>query len=171
MKNNIKITAAIVAMLFGAGIGYTNLEDSLPEHPIKEYRFRSLERDLYVTFHHSATSGQSLNEIATYHVEKKGWPGVAYHFAINWEGEVFQLQKLEEITYHSKGHNTESIGIVFVGNFQEKQLPDKAVESAECLLAALNESLNIIGVRPHRQVRATLCPGDFADNKLKYLYR
>jgi len=170
MKTRKGITLILTTLLLGAGILFNNIEDELPTNPLKEYSFRSLDRDLYITFHHSATKGQSIEEIATYHVEQKGWPGIAYHFAINWEGDVFQLQKLDEITYHSKGRNTESIGIVFVGNFQEKDLPDVAVESAECLVMGLKESLNIVGVRGHRDVRATLCPGDFAYSKIKYLF-
>ena len=158
-------------LLVTAGITFTNIESELPQHPIKEYRFRSLDRDLYITFHHSATKGKTLQDIATYHVEEKGWPGVAYHFAINWKGDVFQLQKLEEITYHSKGHNTESIGVVFIGNYQEIELPDVAVESAECLIMGLKESLNIIGVRGHKDVRNTLCPGKFAYDKLEHLFK
>jgi len=169
--NKWKVITAIVAMLTAAGIGYIDISNDLPEHPIKEYKFRSLDRPLYITFHHSATKGQSLNEIAKYHVEKKGWPGIAYHFAINWKGEVFQLQDLDEITYHSQGHNTESIGIVFVGNFQEKDLPDEACESAQKLVEGLESSLNIVGVRGHRDVKATLCPGDSAYAKIKHLFK
>lgn len=158
-------------MLTAGGISYINIENNLPSHPLKEYNFRSLDRPFYVVFHHTATKGATLSKIAKYHVEKKGWPGIAYHFAINWKGDVFQLQKLDEITYHSKGHNAESIGIVFVGNFQEKDLPIKAVKSAEALLQGLEKTLNIVGVKGHRDIRATLCPGDYAYKKIKHLFK
>jgi hypothetical protein len=168
--SNWRVITALIAVLTAAGVGYVNIEDDLAEHPVKEYKFRSLDRPLYITFHHSATKGQSLREIAEYHVEERGYPGIAYHFAINWEGQVFQLQDLEEITYHSKGRNTESIGVVFVGNYQERDLPDEAVVSAELLVQGLRKSLDIVGVRAHRDVRATLCPGDSAYSKIRHLF-
>lgn len=170
MKPNSKIAALIVSFLIGAGVTYYNVEDQLPVSPLTEYKFRSLDKPLYVTFHHTAAENLDLKNIATYHVEQKGWPGIAYHFAIDPQGQVFQLQKLEEITYHSAGHNTGSIGVVFLGNFQNKHLSKEAVDSAECLLMGLDEALTIKGVRGHRDVRATLCPGDYAYADLQYLF-
>tara|TARA_R110001632_G_scaffold71644_1_gene166135 strand:- start:2616 stop:3131 length:516 start_codon:yes stop_codon:yes gene_type:complete len=170
MINKKNALIFILSFLSIGGISYFNIEDELPVHKTKKYKFRSLDRPLYITFHHTATKGNTLKQIANYHVEQRGFPGIAYHFAINSKGEVFQLQQIDEISYHSKGRNTESLGIVFIGNYQDDDLSKEAIRSGETLVNALKESLCIIGVRGHRDVRNTLCPGDKAYQKIKYLF-
>ena len=80
-----------------------------------EFKIRSLDRPLYITLHHTATKGQTLKQIANGHIER-GFPEIAYFAAINWEGEMFQINEIDEISWHDSGQNTNSIGIVFVGN-------------------------------------------------------
>lgn len=169
MRDNWKISAMLSLMLVGAGFGYYYVEDELPKHPEKEYKFRSLEGEFEIFTHHSATEDQSLEQMAEYHISK-GWGGIAYHFAVIENGDVKQTESLNKITYHTKGHNTKGISIMLVGNFQEREVPDIMIESVECLIQGLEQSLNIVGVGGHRNVRNTLCPGDYATEQLKHLY-
>ncbi len=167
----IKTTAAIIALLLATVLGVNNLTESLPRNPDgSKFKIRSLDRPLYITLHHTATKGQTLQQIAKGHIER-GFPEIAYFAAINWEGDMFQMNEIDEISWHDSGQNTNSIGIVFVGNYEEIDLPDEAVKSAEKLIEFLEDHLNIIGVRYHGQTSSTLCPGKYAIKKIKYLLR
>ncbi|MFC5046889.1 peptidoglycan recognition family protein [Aquimarina hainanensis] len=157
----------VLAIVF-ASMGVVNLTDSLPKNETKKYRKRSLDRPLYITYHHTASKGQSLKRIAQGHLHR-GFPEIGYCFAIGWDGKIYQLNDVNEISWHDSGNNTNSIGIVFVGNYHEKELPDAALQSAKRLQDSLSAYLNIVGVRYHRQTSPTACPGKYAIKKLKPL--
>ncbi len=170
MKN--KIIGGILGILglVFTSIGVINLKDSLPKSKTKQYRNRSLKRPLYITYHHTASEGQTINQIAKGHLGR-GFPEIGYCFAIGWDGKIYQLNDINEVTWHDSGHNTNSIGIVFVGNYHEKELPEAALRSAKRLQDSLSTYLNIIGVRYHRQTSPTACPGKYAIKKIQPLLR
>uniref|UniRef100_UPI0024929DEA peptidoglycan recognition protein family protein n=1 Tax=Aquimarina algiphila TaxID=2047982 RepID=UPI0024929DEA len=168
MKN--KVIGGIIGVLgvVFASMGVINLTDSLPKSETKNYRKRSLERPLYITYHHTASKGQSLKQIARGHLHR-GFPEIGYCFAIGWDGTIYQLNDVNEISWHDSGHNTNSIGIVFVGNYHEKELPDAALQAAKRLQDSLSVYLNIVRVRYHRQTSPTACPGKYAIKKIQPL--
>jgi hypothetical protein len=171
MNQKAKITATAIALILSAVLGVTNLTQELPKNPNgREYKIRSLDQPFYITLHHTASKGQTLKQIARGHIQR-GFPEIGYFAAINYKGEIFQLNDINEISWHDSGENTRSIGIVFVGNYQEKELPDAAYNSAKKLINELSNCLNIIGVRYHGQTSATLCPGKYAIEKIKPLLR
>ena len=47
----------------------------------------------------------------------RNWPRIAYHFVIEKDGSVEQVNALNDVTWHCAGQNTHSIGIMLVGNF------------------------------------------------------
>ncbi len=170
MKN--KIISGVLGVLGTVFLtmGVVNLKDDLPKSSTKVYKKRSLDRPLYITFHHTASKGQSLKQIAQGHLHR-GFPEIGYCFAIGWDGTIYQLNDIDEISWHDSGNNTNSIGIVFVGNYHEKELPDAAFNSAKKLTDSLSKYLNIVGVRYHRKTSATLCPGQYAIKKIQPLLR
>lgn len=124
-----------------------------------------------VVWHHSATSGQPIKSIAQFHVEFRGWPGIAYHYGIDESGVVYIFNGPEKLTYHSKGYNKNNIGVVLIGNFEEKELPDKMLNSAIELNKYLKDEFNLKHAWLHNQTKATACPGKNASKKLKpHLY-
>lgn len=170
MNEQIRKIALLLSAMMVATLGVNNLTEDLPKNPDgSEFKIRSLDQPMYITIHHTATKGQSLKQIAQGHIER-GFPGIGYFAAINWEGQMYQLNDIDQISWHDSGENLRSIGIVLVGNFQERDLPDKAVESLEVLIDFLEDHLNIVGVRGHRDTSATLCPGDYAYAKIKHLF-
>lgn len=170
MKNNKLTSIGVVLLTIFSAMGVYNYTNTLPKSDTKKYATRSLDRPLYITFHHTATKGQTIRQIAKGHLHR-GFPEIGYHFAIGWDGKIYQLNKIEEISWHDSGQNTNSIGVVFIGNYQEKKLPDKAYYAAKTLVDSLSRHLTIKGVRYHRMTSPTLCPGQYAIQKIKPLLR
>lgn len=149
--------------------GETVSTKELVTHITKEYGTRNLKDSLYITIHCSAgPKNQKIENIAAYHVNDRGWPGVGYHSAINYDGDIFLLNDLEKVTYHNAGENTISIGICFIGNYDEYILSDEQIDSLKLLLDALCKTLPIKGIRGHRDVPGAnkTCPGNYAYKQL-----
>lgn len=185
MKNRILKTLAALILAASSGVAihnYTGTDISLPDGSIipseqltesltKTYKNRQQSNNLYITIHHTAGSEKaSLESIAKFHVEKRGWPAIAYHIAINQAGDIHFLNEIEEITYHDSGQNTNSIGIVLVGNFEDYEPSKNMVESVKLVTDALCKSLNIKGIRGHKDTSPTLCPGTYAYSEFKNLF-
>lgn len=139
-----------------------NITDSLPVHSSKVYGSRSLDQVRYLVVHHSATTSGSPQAFANHHVNTNGWPGIGYHFVIQPDGQVYQTNDLNTISYHVKNNNTKSIGICMTGNFDVgDSAPTQAQYSSLVSLLAdlksdLGTHLNIVG---HRDLQVKACPG------------
>jgi len=182
-----RATQLVIAALFtlGSGVGiynFTGTDVTLPNGEViktgkltesltKHYQERNIEDSLYITIHHTAGSkNQSLESIAKFHVEMNGWPAIAYHIAINDDGDINFLNDIEERTYHDSGENTVSIGVVLVGNYEEDLPSEDMIKSVKLVTDALCQSLKIKGIRAHRDTSPTLCCGINAYVKLKDVF-
>ena len=185
MKNRILKLLAALLISGGTGVAVYNntgtditLEDGTVLHSkdlakslTKHYQLRNIEDSLYITIHHTAgNKDQSLESIAKFHVEMRGWPEIAYHIAINDDGDIHFLNEISERTYHDSGQNTNSIGIVLVGNYEDYEPSDDMLESTKLVTDALCQIMKIKGIRGHRDTSPTLCPGTYAYNDLKNLF-
>ena len=173
-----RILQLLAGLIIGGGSGvavYNNTEsditlyngqviesNELTKSLTQKYSYRVTD-SLYITIHHTAANkDQSLESIAKFHVEKRGYPAIAYHIAINEEGDIHFLNEIEKRTYHDSGQNTNSIGIVLVGNYEENEPSEEMIESVELITDALCKTVKIIGIRAHRDTSPTLCCGKFA---------
>ena len=101
MKRLVWIVALVLLFViltgFKSGFRIRNIASSLPKHPDLQYDKRRLDQIDQVIIHHSATPVRASPEsIARYHVgpnhiSSEGIPGIAYHFLINFSGQVFQV--------------------------------------------------------------------------------
>lgn len=125
-----------------------------------------------VYVHHSVTKSYGPNATlkediaAARTVENVGQErfggGSSYTFGITEAGRVFLLLGEDRIGAHTKGHNTDAIGIVFIGKFDKKPPSQKAIDAFEWLIADLTRRKKITrtaSIRGHRDVVATSCPG------------
>lgn len=175
MKNNILRLIAIAILGTGSyGVynysgtdiilpnGEVIVSHDLPQSLTKHYRDRDISDSLTIVIHHSAGSkDQPLDNIAKFHVEKRGWPEIAYHIAINDAGDISFLNEIEEKTYHNSIDNTNTIGIVVLGNYQDYEPSEKAIKSIKAVTDALCMTLKIKGIKGHRDYKATACPGTY----------
>jgi len=180
MKN--RVIALIVGLLSTGGIaiynytgtdiiltnGETIVSHDLPKSLTKHYKLRNIDDSLTIVIHHTAApKDQSLENIAKFHVEKRGWPAIAYHVAINDKGDINFLNDIEEKTYHNSADNTNTIGIVVLGDYETEEPSYDALVSIKAVTEAICETLKIKGIKGHRDYKSTLCPGKNLYNRLK----
>lgn len=70
-----------------------------------------------IIFHCSATKeGQAftVKDIDRWHKDR-GWKGIGYHYVIYLDGSVHPGRPLEEVGAHTLNHNSNSIGVCYIG--------------------------------------------------------
>ena len=137
-----------------------DLTAKLPKGRGKSYAKRELDQIDRIVIHHSATDDGSPEAYARYHVESRGWPGIGYHFVIQKDGGIYQTNRLDTISYHVSGQNTNSIGICLTGNYDKQQPPAVQFQACAQLIAALRQNfVQELDLRAHADFSAKSCPG------------
>lgn len=146
--------AETLAKVFGAK--FADLRATLPKHATLRYATRPASQVKRIVVHHGGSAVTTWQNIARYHVQSKGWPGIGYHFGIDPDGKVNWLNDITTHSYHAGDANSDSIGICFNGDYSTI-LPTDAALEAYAKLAAIFK-LPAFG---HRDVSAgTVCPGN-----------
>lgn len=154
--------------------------NDLPWHETRKWSKRALAKISQVVVHQSLTSyeNSTIENINKYHItpgpenhlSPNGAPHIAYHFGLDKEGAVFQLNNLSHTTWHVKGMNTISIGIMLLGDFtgpsyegSDQKPTRKQLINLEKLLDFLveKEDLNVTktDVYGHNNFGKDNCPG------------
>lgn len=156
-------------------IEYSNVADWIDP---RVKRFKKLSKAegapaFKVVWHHSVTASDlTAGEICGI-TDDRFAMGCSYVASIHENGKVIQVNDFEEYTASVGNMNSQVISFVFVGNYQENELPDVMLKSA-CMLKyalekydELNDDFEIEGFYLHRDFKNTLCPGDNAVRQLK----
>lgn len=119
-----------------------------------------------VYLHHSVTraTASPCDDTATIEriLDQRGLEG--YNYVIHPSGVVSELAG-ERRGEHTYGKNSTSIGICFVGNFDNEQITMAAIVAASRTINLLRlkgdlvADLDALQILHHRQVRSTACPG------------
>lgn len=64
----------------------------------------------------------TVESIRRYH-KSLGWHDIGYHYVIYPDGSVHAGRPVEEVGAHCPGHNTQSIGIAYVGGLDATATP------------------------------------------------
>lgn len=129
-----------------------------------------------IIIHCSATPigrDYTVEDIDKWH-KAKGWKGIGYHYVIYLDGSVHKGRPEEEIGAHCKGHNSNSIGICYIGGLDEFGEPedtrtDKQKEALIVLLKALKAKYPDATIHGHREFAAKACPCFDAKEEYKSL--
>ena len=121
-----------------------------------------------IVIHHSAgPAWQNAENIHAAHRDGNGWVGIGYHYCINDAGEIQIGRPRDAIGAHAAGHNSNTIGICVIGNYDMIEPSRDQIESLSMLIAALcydySVEINEHTILGHCDLDATACPG-------KYLY-
>ena len=131
-------------------------------HRMRDLPFQNVKE---VVFHHSAGSVNSTAAgINHYHMNGRGWAGIAYHYIIRGSGEIQEGRPLDKEGVHAaRPANGESWAICLLGNFENHPPTKEQYQSAQWLYWELKGMKGDITPSVHKDHMATLCPGKHFD--------
>ena len=112
-----------------------------------------------------------VKEIRQWHVEERGWKDVGYNYVVRRSGVVEPGRPLNQIPAHTVGHNSNSIGICWVG--RDRPTYDQRQALWELVLDLLDTfELQVSDVYGHKELApgGKTCPNldcDVFRNELK----
>jgi N-acetylmuramoyl-L-alanine amidase len=131
-----------------------------------------------IIIHCSATK-QSLDvgveEIRKWHMKGNGWKDIGYHYVIRLDGSIEKGRPIEQVGAHTSGHNSDSIGICYVGGVDNANKPKdtlnpKQEKSLEALVKKLRERWPKLTISGHNDyTNAKACPSFKVSERLKHL--
>ena len=117
-----------------------------------------------------------VEDIRQWHTsEPRNWSDIGYHFVIRRDGTIETGRDVDKIGSHCLGHNTNSIGICYVGGkADDGSVEDNRTNEQKRALAALLINLEIIHpmveVKGHNQLTDKKhCPGYNVQEDLKLI--
>ncbi|XP_040903069.1 peptidoglycan recognition protein 5 [Toxotes jaculatrix] len=97
------------------------------------------------------------------HMTERGFDDIGYNFLVAGDGTVFEGRGWGVVGAHTKGNNHDSLGIAFMGNFNNDTPSKEAILSVKQLLQSgvcqgfLHKEFSLFG---HRDLGDTECPGE-----------
>lgn len=125
-----------------------------------------------ITHHAVSNKSHTVEDVDVWH--KARWNGfttrfftnkagefyhVGYHYVIDWDGTVTQTRFDTEEGAHTIGMNNKSIGVCFMGNFDEYYPSIEQVNAWNELYRRLQLSYPNIPTQPHRAYANKSCHG------------
>ena len=119
-----------------------------------------------IIVHCSATrEGQDIDAstIDEWH-KARGWSGIGYHFIVKLNGSIEYGRMVDKVGAHCKGHNTNSIGVCYIGGVENDGKTPKDTRTSEQIaslltllrfLKLLHPDASIYG---HRDFANKACP-------------
>ncbi|CAH0595325.1 unnamed protein product [Chrysodeixis includens] len=110
-----------------------------------------------------------MRNMQTVHQLTNGWQDIGYNFAVGGDGSVYEGRGWEAVGAHAVGYNTQSIGVVMIGDFVSNLPPANMLQTLKDFIAVgvelgyISPNYRLIG---HRQVSATECPGRALFNEI-----
>jgi len=125
-------------------------------HPIKIIIHHSLTRD---------SDSVSWGAISHYHRAVRGWRDIGYHAGcedVNGRIECLFGRPWHIEGAHTQGHNRDSLGFCFVGNFDEVEPgANRLVEAVVRVIApwCMQFDIDPENIRGHNEFSSKTCPG------------
>ncbi len=96
--------------------------------------------------------------------KQKGWSGIGYHYVVDLDGTVEPGREESKVGAHCTGHNTNSIGVVYVGGVatdgktaKDTRTPLQKAALVK-LLTELKHRYPNAAIHGHRDFAAKACP-------------
>lgn len=128
-----------------------------------------------ITHHAVSPTSHTAQDVDAWH--KVRWPGftseiyetpqgkpyhVGYHYVIEWNGNIIKTRGEQEEGAHCIGMNTQSIGVCFIGNFDNHMPSASQEKSFRQLYSGIYERWGIppSEILPHRRYANKSCHGN-----------
>ena len=119
-----------------------------------------------IILHCSATPegrDYTVADIDRWH-KQRGWQGIGYHYVVYRDGSVHPGRPVEQIGAHTSGHNTNSIGVCYIGGVAaDGETPKDTRTPAQ--RAALRDLVELLRaeypgatIHGHREFANKACP-------------
>jgi len=148
-----------------------NITNQLKQHPALHFETRPLNQIRRIIIHHTAIPPEiGADRIANYGVDKKGWPGIRYHYFITGSGQIQQTNELVTLSTHAGPFSAESIGIGVAGDFTNAIPAPAQLEAAGQLIGWLigKFGLSVQDVTGFKELVNTQSPGLQWDSGMRW---
>jgi hypothetical protein len=127
-----------------------------------------------LTVHHTAgamnsdawkPTANALEGIRGFHAGSaatdRHWADIAYHFAVDRAGRVWQARPLVYQGAHARGHNEHNLGIVLLGDFETQSPSAAQLWSLGAFISFVRTlyQIPLPGIYTHGELGQTSCPG------------
>ena len=94
---------------------------------------------------------------------QRGFNGIGYHYVVELDGHIAQGRPVHLAGAHCKGHNSNSIGVVYVGGLDAdgRAADTRTAAQRNALIALLSQLRRIYpgaAIHGHRDFAAKECP-------------
>lgn len=168
-------------------LGYSRIVEADENGDKYKWPLQYPEKIEKIIIHHTATSGnldnpsQAIRDIYHYHAVTRGWGDIGYNYIVDQQGKIYEGRYGGEgvIGAHSGPGNHGSIGIAFLGNYQDNDVPEDALVNTSQFIY---KKAKIHGINPggnsefrgkdrpsifgHRDIMSTTCPGEYLYGKI-----
>lgn len=108
---------------------------------------------------------KTVEEIKRDHIKNRGWSDIGYHYVIYRDGTIHAGRNIDIIGSHCAGHNSKSIGVVYVGGVTSKLKPKDTRTPAQVssLLRLVHKLMDMYKLTPaqikgHCEYANKACP-------------
>jgi peptidoglycan hydrolase-like protein with peptidoglycan-binding domain len=115
-------------------------------------------RRLFVVHYSGGPADQSVRAIQDWCMDDRGFNDVDYNWLVRGTtGQIYEGRGWDVIGSHTKGHNTEGIGVCVIS---PGPISDAAKDSVRALYAtAVRRAGHSLAIKGHRELDKTTCPG------------
>lgn len=138
---------------------------------------KSVRQITKIILHCSATrEGQdvSVETIRKWHLNR-GWSDIGYHYVIYLDGSIHEGRPVNRSGAHTKGHNSKSIGVCYIGGVEKDGKTPKDTRTPEQdtaltnLITALLEMYPTATLHGHNEFANKACPSFDVQKEYNFL--
>lgn len=105
----------------------------------------------------------TVDAIRRMHVKERGWSDIGYHYVVYLDGSIHEGRNVNISGAHCTGHNSHSVGVVYVGGLDKNGKPkDTRTAAQKTALLKLLRQLKALypkaTIHGHREFANKACP-------------
>ena len=139
-------------------ISVKSIVGDIPNVGSRKWAKRQISQIKLIAIHHeggvirsdSYDERVAIDQMATYHM-RKNWgtakkpayaPTTPYHFCIGRSGDIYQMNSVDDVTWHARNANKIALGVLLQGNLEKQKPTKQQILSLDNLLKHFVAGLN-----------------------------